>query len=169
VRRGARRGVLPTLDLTGGMSAAAVDSTFGASLGGLEDRRSWSIGVAASYPLFNRRDRGLSLQADLDERLGEIGLSLTESLVRMEVRAARRALAAGAERMAAAGEAAELARAQLAAEQQRLDLGLGDSFRLLQTEEIAAQAELAAVRARYDAARAAAAWRLAIGTGDPGR
>ena len=68
-----------------------------------------------------------------------------------------------AERRAAGDEAARLAAAQLVAERQRLDLGLGDSFRLLETEENAVQAELESVRSRYDLARATTRLRLARG------
>ena len=49
-------------------------------------------------------------------------------------------------------------------EKRRLDLGLGDSFRLLLTEENAVQAELVLVRARFDLARALTELRLASGT-----
>ena len=106
----------------------------------------------------------MGLGADLAVELRRIELALAENQVRLEVRAAARALEAGQERLAAASEAASLARAQLEAERQRLDLGLGDSFRLLETEENAVQAELEEVRARYDLARAASFYRLATGT-----
>jgi len=65
--------------------------------------------------------------------------------------------------LTAAEEAATLAWDQLVAERRRLELGLGDSFRLLQTEENAVQAQLEAVRAKYELARAEARYRFATG------
>ncbi|MBT7502734.1 MAG: hypothetical protein HN645_07420 [Gemmatimonadales bacterium] len=95
--------------------------------------------------------------------LRQIDLSLSENLVLQDVREATRAVRSGIERLAAGDEAARLAAAQLVAERQRLDLGLGDSFRLLETEENAVQAELESVRSRYDLARATTRLRLARG------
>ena len=73
----------------------------------------------------------------------------------------------GVERLAVADQAASLAWDQLIAERRRLELGLGDAFRLLLTEENAVQAQLEAVRARYDLARARARYNFAIGATVP--
>ncbi|NJD19634.1 MAG: TolC family protein [Gemmatimonadetes bacterium] len=160
----ARRAVLPSLTLEGGLTSTSSGSSFGGSLEGLDRRPTWSLGLAFSQPLLNRRDRGAGLSADLAVELRRLGLAVVENQVRQEVRSAARALAAGRQRLAAAEEAASLARAQLEAERRRLELGLGDSFRLLETEENAVQAELEDVRARYDLARALTLYRLAMGT-----
>jgi outer membrane protein TolC len=119
--------------------------------------------LAFSQPLGNRRDRGRDQVGELLRELRQLDVVLTENAVRREVREAVRGIRAGIERVEAAEEAASLASAQLEAERGRLDLGLGDSFRLLETEENAVQAELESVRARYDLARAGTLYRLASG------
>lgn len=162
-RRAARRGVLPTLNLDASVDSWSQGSSLSGALGKLELDRSWSLGFSFSHPLFNRTDRGVSRQADLTLELRQLELLLVENRVRLEVRSTLRAMEAGQERLAAAEEAASLARAQLEAERRRLELGLGDSFRLLETEENAVQAELEEVRARFDLARATTLYRLALG------
>lgn len=162
-RREATRAVLPSLNLQGGLSSSAFDTGYQSSLERLGNRPTWSLGLTLSHPLFNRRDRGVGMGAELMVELRRLELVMVENGVRLQVRSALRALEAGRERLAAAEEAASFARAQLEAERRRLDLGLGDSFRLLETEENAVQAELEWVQARFDLARAATLYRLAVG------
>jgi outer membrane protein TolC len=159
----ARNARLPLLSLDGSVRTGGTRSSLGGSLGAINQGWSWSLGVNFVQPLRNRRDRGLDQIADLTRQLKRTDLILIENLVRRDVREAVRAILAGGERLEAAEEAAALAGAQLEAEQRRLDLGLGDSFRLLQTEENAVKAELESVRARYDLARALTRYRLALG------
>jgi outer membrane protein TolC len=158
--RNARR---PLLALDGGLRTGGSESSLRGSLGALDQGSSWSLGLSFSQPLGNRRDGGLDRMAALTRELRRLELVLVENIVRQDVRSAVRAITAGRERLEAAEQAADLARAQLEAERRRLDLGLGDSFRLLETEENAVQAELEAVRSRYDLARALTRYRLALG------
>jgi outer membrane protein TolC len=167
IRRDARRGVLPSLTVDGSLGTSASGSSLSGALGGLNGNRAWSLGLSFSQPLLNRRDRGVGYGADLAVELRRLELALVQNQVHLEVRAALRALEAGRERSEAAAEAASLVRAQLEAERRRLDLGLGDSFRLLETEENSVQAELEEVRARYDLARAHGLYRLATGSIQP--
>lgn len=164
VRRAARRAVLPSLRLTGSVSSFAAAPSYHRAFQALGGPPSWSVGLSFAQPLLNRRDRGLGATADLALELRRIDLALAENTVRAEVRSALRGVRAEEERLTAAEEAAAQARLQLQAERQRLDLGLGDTFRLLETEENGVQAELERVRALYDLARAVTAYRLATGT-----
>jgi outer membrane protein len=164
-RRATHRAILPSLDLTGALSTATEGASLGNSVGALGGRPSWSLGLSFSQPILNRRDRGTDVESDLAVTLRRLDLALAENNARLEVSAARRALLAGTRRLAAAAEAASLATAQLDAERHRLDLGLGDSFRLLQTEDITVQSQLESVRARFDLARAGTDYRLATGAG----
>jgi outer membrane protein TolC len=161
--RSAQNGLLPSLALEGAVRSGGTQPSLGGSLGALDQGVSWSLGFAFAQPLGNHRDRGTDRIADLTVELRSLELRIVENLVRQDVRVAVRGIQAGQERLEAAQEAAELARAQLQAERGRLDLGLGDSFRLLETEENAVQAELESVRARYDLARAVTRYRLAVG------
>jgi outer membrane protein TolC len=159
----AGNGRLPSLSLDGSVRSGGTDSTLGQSLGSLDRGWSWGIGLSFSQPLRNRTDQGLFREADLAVELRRLDVIAAENLVRLEVRRAIRAIRAGVERLDAAQEASDLARAQLDAERQRLDLGLADTFRLLETEENTVQAALEAVRARYDLARAITRYHLATG------
>jgi multidrug efflux system outer membrane protein len=163
VGQGARNARLPSLSLDGAVRSGGTRASLGGSLGALDQAWSWSLGLSFSQPLRNRTDRALDRIAELSQELTRLDLILVENIVRQDVRAAVRAIAAGVERSEAAEEAAALAGAQLEAERRRLDLGLGDSFRLLETEENTVQAELESVRARYDLARAVTRYRLAVG------
>ena len=160
----ARNATRPSLSLDGGWSATQSDATtspLGRTPGGTSN--GWRLGVSLSAPVRNRGDQGQALLATATLELQEVLLRSVEAHVRIEMRAAERAMRTGRERLTAADDAASLAWDQLVAERRRLDLGLGDSFRLLQTEENAVQAQLEAVRARYDLARAHTRYRLAIG------
>lgn len=154
---------LPFFSLDGLVRRGGTESSLGGSLGAIDQGWSWSLGLNFAQPLGNRRDRGLDQIGQLTRELRRLDLILVENIVRQDVREASRAIIAGAERLEAGEEAAALASEQLEAERRRLDLGLGDSFRLLETEENAVQAELASVRARYDLARAVTRYRLALG------
>ena len=158
-----RNARLPFFSLDGLVRRGGTDSSLGSSLGAINQGWSWSLGLNFAQPLGNRRDRGIDQIAQLTRELRRLDLMLIENIVRQDVREAVRAIVAGGERFEAGAEAAALASEQLEAERRRLDLGLGDSFRLLETEENAVQAELASVRARYDLARAVTRYRLAIG------
>lgn len=160
----ARNATRPSLSLDGGWSATqsdAVTSPLGRAPGSTSN--GWRLGVSLSAPVRNRGDQGQALLAAAVLELQEVLLRSVEAQVRIDVRATERAMRTGRERLTAADDAASLAWDQLVAERRRLDLGLGDSFRLLQTEENAVQAQLEAVRARYDLARAHTRYRLAIG------
>ncbi|WP_310572119.1 TolC family protein [Gemmatimonas sp.] len=156
-----RNALLPSLALDAGWSSAASGAT-SASIA-TTPSSAWRLGVSMGAPMLNRGDRGLSLLARTALDVESIRLSSREAQVTSEVRTAVRAITLGSQRWRSAANAASLAWEQLAAERRRLELGLGDSFRLLQTEENAVQAQLEAVRARYDLARASARFRLAIG------
>jgi outer membrane protein TolC len=160
---GTQNARLPLLNMEGYVRTGGSQSSLSGSLGALDQASSWSLGLSFVQPLRNRTDRGLDQIAVFTHELRRLDLVAVENLVRQDVREAVRAILAGEERLEAAEEAAALAAAQLEAERRRLDLGLGDSFRLLETEENAVQAELESVQARYDLARAVTLYRLASG------
>jgi len=166
--RRARSLALPALSLDGAWGSSGRAGGTGAAVDALGARAEWSLGLTLSMPVGNRARRGEERAAQWDLALRGIDLTLVENGVRREVREASRAVRSGQERLEAAEEAARLARAQLDGERRRLELGLGDSFRLLQTEEVAVRAELEAVQARHDLARALTRLRLARGEIRPG-
>lgn len=167
IREGAAsNALLPELTLDGSLRTAGRAGSVETAFDELPEDVSWSVGLTFSAPLGNRTDRGLHLGARTREELRTVDLTLSRNDVRQDLRRAARAVVFGQERSEAASRSAELAAAQLDAERQRLELGLGDSFRLLQIEENAVQADLLSVRARFDLARAVTDYALATGEVD---
>ena len=160
----AANAVRPNLALEGGwVSVSNLDRLNGmpAASGGISG---WRVGLSVSAPLLNRGDRGRALVARAEQEIEALHVLAIENSVRQDVRLTTRAIQMSRERLLISDDAAQLAARQLEAERHRLDLGLGDSFRVLQTEEYAVNAQLDAVRARYDVLRAQARHRLAAGT-----
>ncbi len=157
-----RNALLPGLSFEGGYSSTPRSgvATDGSSLG---RNNAWRVGLSVSAPFWNYADRGGALRASAVFDVQDVTVRSTLNTVQLETRAAVRAVQSVRERLAAAEQAASLAWDQLLAERKRLDLGLGDSFRLLQTEENAVRAQLEAVRAQYELARAQVRFRYATG------
>jgi outer membrane protein len=153
----------PNLDLQGLASTNGTRTGFGKAFGELGSDMSWSVSLVLSQFMGNDVDRGSYIAARRQQEQRELALAESENGVRRQVREAGRALESGMERLKSAARAADLAHRQLEAEKKRLDLGLGDSFRVLQTEENTAGAALAEVRARIGLAQAVTAYRLAAG------
>lgn len=160
----ARATLRPTVSIEGGWAAVTEPTSFGGAgtLPGVA--RGWSAGLTVSAPLVNRRDRGRVLVAEAEEAREALRVQAAENVAREEVRVAVRALQFAGEQRQVLDEAAQLAARQFDAERRRWELGLGDAFRVLQAEEVAAQAALDAVRARYEVLRAQARYKLATGT-----
>lgn len=160
----ARDALRPAVSLEGGWAAVTEPRSLGGAGTAVGVARGWSAGLTVSAPLVNRSDRGRVLVADAEETLEVLRVQAVENAAREEVRAAARALRFAGERRQVLAEAAQLAARQFDAERRRWELGLGDAFRVLQAEEVAVQAELEAVRARYEVRRAQVRHALATGT-----
>jgi len=162
----ARNALLPGLALDAGWSSTPRSGIGlpGSAMAAATRNSAWRVGLSVSAPLFNFGDRGASLRATALFDMQDLRVRAAMNDVRLEVREAVRAVQAVGERLQAAEQAASLAWDQLQAERRRLELGLGDSFRLLQTEENAVRAQLEAVRARYELARAQVRFRYAVGS-----
>lgn len=164
----ARNALLPEVSLTGSVTTRTglTDSfrLFSNSRAGDVESSDWSVGVAFSYPLSNRAARGAHLQSVWESRRRSLALASAEADVRSEVRAADRGVRANRLRLEQAELSFELARQQYEAGRKQLQLGLVDSFRLLQMEDDVTLAELVLVQVRYDLAQAITSYALAVGT-----
>jgi outer membrane protein TolC len=163
VERASSIGVRPRLDLVTRIVTGGGAETLGGANRQLDQGATWQLGLQLSQPLRNRVDRGRFAGAASAVTGGAAALEAAENRVREEVRSATRAVEWGRLRLEQATLAAELAALQLRGEEQRLELGLGDSFRLLLTEEGTAAAELEMVRAEHELARGLVRLRLATG------
>lgn len=162
--RSAENGLLPDLALTGSVGTGGTAGSFTRSLSdlGSNEEPSWSVGAVFTLPLGKREDRARHDAVAAALAKSELALTQAENAVREEVRDARRTVDIGRERLRLAQESRRLAEEQLVAEEKRLALGLGDTFRVLQTEQNVDAAYLAEARSRYSLATAAARLRSAV-------
>jgi outer membrane protein TolC len=162
----ARNALLPSLALTGVYTGTAdmssITTQVGAPVSAIASN-SWQLGLSLGLPVFNRRDRGGREQASATLDLSAIDAQAREAAAIVDIRTAWRAVELGTERLRRSEQAAAFAWAQLVGERQRVELGLGDPFRLLQTEEVAARAQLEATSSRFALIRGNARLRLALG------
>lgn len=158
-----RNALRPNLDLVGSYGSSATDLQSQSALSGLTDDRSWSLGLVLSGYLGNRADRGRYESDRLQLEQGRLHLQEYENFVRQSVRAAWRGVESSLERLEFARSASEFSDRQLQAERQRLELGLGDSFRVLETEENAIEAHLQAVEAEFELGLAITQYNLVTG------
>lgn len=157
--------LLPEVNLTGSVGTGGTAGSFDRSWSELGENRepNWSTGLSLSVPFGGDGDRASHQSAQLAVEQEELALVTRENSIRQEVRAAWRAVVEGQARLVAAIESRRLNEAQLTAEEQRLELGLGDTLRVLQTESSANSAYLSEIEARTALAQAAANLRLAVG------
>ncbi len=161
----ARNALLPDLSLAGSLAAEtqAADSfrLFSNARAGDLDRRDWRVGFTFSFPLANREARAALERSAWDAQGSALALASTRANVRSEVRMAARAVEAGTLRLEQAQLSLDLARQQYEAGQKQLQLGLVDSFRLLQMEDDVTSAELVLVQVLYERAQAVTSFELA--------
>ncbi|MBI5440288.1 MAG: TolC family protein [Deltaproteobacteria bacterium] len=164
----AHNSLLPDLSLAGSVATRtqATDSfrLFSNGRAGDLDSSDWRIGVTFSFPLSNRAARAAYQQSVWESQFRSLALASAQTNVRSEVRIAARAVTAHSLRLEQAQLSFDLARQQYEAGQKQLQLGLIDSFRLLQMEEEVTGAEVILAQVRYDRAQAITSYDLAIGT-----
>lgn len=147
----ARRDMLPQLDAfaqytTTGLETSRSDAA--STLFG--DYEGWSTGLAFSYPLFNRRARGLYQQAVDRVEQSALRIDGTELRITREVRAATRRLRTTLAQVEAARRGVESERERVEAERLRLDVGDRTIFNVLDALDDLATAEGNLVRALAD-------------------
>jgi outer membrane protein TolC len=162
----ARNALLPSVGLTGSYTALTKNSdSFRLSAARLGEAQSagWSAGLVFSLPLGNSRARAIFEQQNSLFAQDLIAVTATGNVVRGDIRRAHRGISIGTQALATAEQASSLARAQFDGESKRLELGLSESFRLLQYEEQLANAQFAETAARYSLASAITRYQLALG------
>lgn len=166
LRNLSRNTLLPTVNLTASYSTVlsnAPSVRLSASRLGDVESSGWSMGVSARLPLANSSARATAVQRNAQYTQQSLTISGVENQVRNEVHQARRAVETGGRVLALADTAVALGQQQYSMEVQRLDLGLSESFRLLQQEEQIANAQFAQIAARYELAMAVTRFEVATG------
>jgi outer membrane protein len=163
----ARDVLRPGLNLTGSYTALTQNATalrlFGTDRIDDYAHVGWEGGLAFTIPLGNNAAKAGLQQARLLESQNASAVAAVQTQIRQEVRQAQRAIQMTGDRVRQTTEALRLAMDEYDGENQRLQLGLSDSFRLLQFEDHINDAQQAQLQARYDLALAMVAFNLARG------
>jgi len=163
-----KNALLPDLRLTGTYTRAVLNTdavrVFSGGRAGDLKQQEWKLGVTMTYPIGNRSARSAYAKARYDSEVQADNLASFENLVRNQSRAAVRAINTNRQRLEQAQRSFDYAKQQYDAGQKQLQLGLVDSFRLLQMEEDVSNTELTLEQTRYDLALAMTDFGLATAT-----
>ena len=160
-----RNQMLPRVDLIGsyGYSGLDADRETAQRLVRNEDFRSYSWGVQVTVPLTFTTERGRYRAAKFAARQAETDLQQTEQNIVVSVGNAAANIETTRQRVDAARAARELGQATLDAEQKRLRAGTGNTFFVVQQQEILASLEVAELRAEADYRKALAEYDRQLG------
>jgi len=140
----------------------AAISTFDANDG--KGGPDWSIGLVYAYPIRNRAAKASSAIAEIDRQRSEIAIASAEQDVRVDVRTAVRAVASGAQRVAAAHSNTILQQKTVDAELKKFENGMSTSFEVLRIQTDLSDAQVAEIRAVLDYNKSLADLERAKGT-----
>lgn len=161
-----KNNLLPRIDLTGSLSLLGLDDDFGGSIRrvGDRDQTAWSAGVIFSIPLGNREARGSYNAAQLEVAKQIVALQELEQQIIVEVDNASGQIITARERIASTKEASRLAQESLDAGEERLRVGTGRTFEVLELQKRLIEAEAAELRARSDYNKAVSEYYRKTGT-----
>jgi outer membrane protein TolC len=136
-------------DSTGTVVGSPVIKNYGSVLGEAFGGSfpSWSVGANFSYPIGRSAAEATLAQQRLAEKQSELNLRNAELQVAAQVREAAREVATNYEIVQAAHAALTAAQAQLDAETKKQDVGLSDTFTVIQKAQILTLARVSAVNA----------------------
>jgi outer membrane protein TolC len=157
---------LPRLDLEASLNLLGVDNDLGTSLNRVprRDQTNWSVGAIFSVPIPNREGRGSVLAAQLSSAQSLVSLQRLEQQIVVDVDNANGAVITSRERIESNEEARKLAEESLAAGEERLRVGRGTTFEVLELQKKLAEAQTAEIRARADYNKAVSEYHRQIGS-----
>jgi len=154
--RVAKNAALPSLALTGSAGLEALGSMYSDALSDMASAKTpfWSVGISFAYPIGNDAAEAALAASRLRARQSDAQLRSLEDSIRLDVRAAIRALDTSFLQIASAKKGVELGEARLASFVKRQKVGLAVTKDILQAEAdlTAARETLAAARADYQGA-----------------
>jgi len=161
----ARNQLLPRVDLVGsyGYNGLDRDRETAQRLVRNEDHRSYSYGVQVTIPLTYTAERGRYRAARYALRQAETDLQQLEQAIVVAVGNAAANIETTRKRVEATRRARELGEQALEAEQKRLRAGTGNTFFVVQQQELLASLEVAESRAEADHRRALAEYDRQLG------
>jgi len=122
------------------------------------------VGLLYSYPIGNRAAKATSANAEIDKERARIAVASAEQDVRVDVRAAVRAVESGAKRVAAAHANTVLQQKTVDAELKKFENGMSTSFEVLRIQTDLSDAQVAEIRALLDYNKSLADLERAKGT-----
>ena len=131
------------------------------------DHQGWMVGVNLSYPLGNRAANSALRQAQSQQRQSRLNKESKASQITSEVRTAWAIMQSGLQRTDSAKRNVDLATKTLDQENQRVQAGLSDSFRLLIIQDSLISANIRLAQAIGDAHRGFASLEQAMGVNLP--
>src|SRR5690606_3598506 len=164
-RRYRRNQLLPRVDLVASYGYNGLDADFSESRRQVTDReiRSYSIGAVFSMPLTFATERGNYRAARLTLEQAEVQLEELEQQIVVLVGNAAGQIETAAQRVEATRRSRELEQRNLDDEVRKLRAGTGNTFFVLQQQEILAVAEIRAYRAQADYQKALAEYDRQLG------
>lgn len=160
-----RNQLLPRVDLVGSYGHAGLDADRSTArrLVREQDHRAYSWGVQVTVPLTFAAERGRYRAARFAARQAETELQQIEQDIVVAVGNSAANIDTARRRVDAARAARELGQATLDAEEKRLRAGTGNTFFVVQQQEILASLEVAELRAEADYRKAVAEYDRQLG------
>ena len=157
-QQGASNGLLPSLDLSGGIGISGVDDSYGSALDNLgsSSDTSWQVGLVFSTPLGNNLAKGQHRQARANLRHKQTQAALLRQEVQRQVRQAVRDVELASKAIEAASKTALASQKRLEGEQAKFEVGLATTFDVLAAQQAYAQALAAENLSKVQLASAAA-------------
>ncbi|MDP1580612.1 MAG: TolC family protein [Candidatus Didemnitutus sp.] len=160
-----RNQLLPRVDLVGSYGYNGVDPSRATAqrLVRDQDHPNFSYGVQVTIPLTFTTERGRHRAAKFGQRQAEIDLAQVEQNIVVAVGNTAANISTTHARVEAARRARELGEQTLDAEQKRLRAGTGNTFFVVQQQELLAFVEIAELRAEADYRKAVAEYDRQLG------
>lgn len=157
---------LPQLDLQASLNLLGFDNDIGTSISRVpgRDQTNWSVGAIFSVPIPNREGRGSVLASQLSSAQSLVNLQRLEQQIVVDVDNANGAVITARERIESNEVARKLAEESLAAGEERLRVGRGTTFEVLELQKNLAEAQTAEIRARADYNKAVSEYHRQIGS-----
>jgi outer membrane protein TolC len=162
----AKDSALPRLDLEASLNLLGFDNDLGTSASRVpkRDQTNWTVGAIFSVPIPNREGRGSVLAAQLGSAQSLVNLQRLEQQIVVDVDNANGAVITARERIESNEVARKLAEESLAAGEERLRVGRGTTFEVLELQKNLAEAQTAEIRARADYNKAVAEYHRQVGS-----
>ncbi len=161
-----RNGMLPTLDLQGSYGLNGLAKNFEKDLGNIGGGKypDWTVGVAASMPLFADEEKGKYEKSKYDKQQTLISFQRLEEKIIQEVREAVRNVATAYDTLEASLKSLRAQEKNYEAQETRFKAGLVSTHDIVDYQERLARAELSYVQSITDYKVSLAALAKAQGT-----